>query len=285
MTSTNSKIYKAIFAAAFLFASAIFSFGQELAPLEFVGASDENPDVQTVTLQQVGADARIEVSDERLIRAELATEGETSRLTVAVNTVGQEATEEGREYEGSVRVIDATHSYFIPIKWIVFLFTPKECRGKRTTVQYLSRGTADNFWGVESTFPSPFQSATYTLQRQYDHLLPNQRYFGDSYRLGGCRVCAVRVYVRARGEGEIDDNDSLWFTVSDAANGTNYNPVNIVPGFNDIWTYYPSPYTFYREIPGSVINPEIWNKNAATLDISSQDDTAIDYTRVYIYRY
>ncbi|MDQ3802146.1 MAG: hypothetical protein M3384_22190 [Acidobacteriota bacterium] len=285
MTNNNSKICKVIFAAAFLFASAIFCFGQELAPLEFVGASDENPDVQTVTLQQVGADARVEVSDERLIRAELSTEGETSHLTVAVNTVGLEAGEEGTEYEGSIRVIGDANSYFIPIKWIVFPFTPKECRGRRTTVQYLTRGTADNFVGIESTFPSPFQVASYPLQRRYDELGTNKKYFGDSYRLGGCRVCAIRVYVRAKREGEIDDNDNLWFIVSDAANGTNYNPVNIAPGFSPMWWGQPSPYTFYREIPGSVVNPEILGKNAATLDISSQDDTSIDYTRVYIYRY
>lgn len=284
MTNNNSKICKAIFAAAFMFASAIFCFGQELAPLEFVGASDENPDVQSVSLR-VSPDARVEVSDERLIRAELATEGETAQLNVAVNTVGLEATEEGTEYGGSIRVVDASNTFFIPIRWIVFPFTPKECRGRRVTVQYLTRGTADNFWGIESTFPSPFQVATYPLQRRYDDLGTNKRYFGDSYRLGGCRVCGVRVYVRARAEGELDGNDSLWFTVSDAANGANYNPVNIVNGFSPMWWGQPSPYTFYREIPGSAINPEIWSKNAATLDISSQDDTAIDYTRVYIYRY
>ncbi|HEX8250128.1 MAG TPA: hypothetical protein VF599_18285 [Pyrinomonadaceae bacterium] len=284
MKSSNSKIHKIIFAAVVLFSSAIFCFGQrELPPLDFVGASDENPDVQSVTLQ-VSRDARVEVSDERLIRAELRNEGETSRLEVAVNTFGMEASEEGTEYEGRVTILDV-NAYIIPIKIIIFPFTPKECRGKRVSVQYLTRGTADNFVGLESTFPSPFQAATYALQRQYDDLGTNKKYFGDSYRLGGCRVCGVRVYVRARREGELDDNDNLWFIVSDAANGTTYNPVNIAPNFSPMWWGQPSPYTFYREIPGSVINPEIFSKNAATLDITSQDDTAIDYTRVYIYRY
>jgi hypothetical protein len=286
MKSSNSKIYKVIFAAVFVFASAIFCFGQqELAPLEFVGASDENPDTQSVNLR-VGPDATVEVSDERLIRAELIREGEgeTSRLDVAVNTVGMEGSEEGKEYEGRI-YIGGSNSFIIRIKIIIFWFTPKECRGKRVKVEYLSRGTADNFVGLEATYPSPFQIASYPLQRRYDDTGTNKKYFGDSYRLGSCRVCAVRVYVRARGEGELDDNDNLWFIVSDAANGTNYNPVTIAGQFYPMWNGQPSPYTFYREIPGSVINPELWSKNAATLDISSQDDSAIDWTSVYIYRY
>ncbi|HLL99500.1 MAG TPA: hypothetical protein VK400_00460 [Pyrinomonadaceae bacterium] len=284
MKSSISKIYKVIFAAALLFATAIFCFGQrELAPLEFVGASDENPDVQTVALD-ISPDARIEVSDESLIRAELRTEGESTRLEVAVNTLERKAGEEGTEYEGRVVVSDRD-TFIIPIKIIIFPFTPRECRGRRVSVQYLTRGSFDNFVGVEATFPSPFQVATYPLQRRYDDLGTNKKYFGDSYSLGGCRVCAVRVYVRARREGEIDDNDNLWFIVSDAGNGTAYNPVNIAPPFNPMWWGQPSPYTFYREIPGSVINPEIFAKNTPMLDISSQDDTAIDYTRVYIYRY
>ncbi|HEX8369853.1 MAG TPA: hypothetical protein VF604_15005 [Pyrinomonadaceae bacterium] len=283
MKSSNSKIYKVIFAAAVLFASAIFCFGQrELPPLDFVGASDENPDVQSVNLQ-VGRDATVEVSDGRLIRAELRNEGETSRLDVAVNTFGMEGSEEGTVYEGRVYV-NGSDSFIIPIKIIIFLLTPKECRGKRVSVQYLTRGTADNFVGLEATFPSPYQVATYPPMRRYDD--PGfDRYFGDSYRLGSCRVCAVRVYVRARGEGGLDYNDSLWFQVSDAGNGTNYNPVNIAPGFTTIWNSSSAPFTFYREIPGSVINPEIFAKNAATLDITAQDDTVVDWTSVYIYRY
>jgi hypothetical protein len=283
MKSSNSKIYKVIFAAAVLFASAIFCFGQrELSPLEFVGASDENPDVQSVALQ-VGRDATVEVSDERLIRAELVNDGETSRLDVAVNTLDMKASEEGTLYEGRI-IVKGTDIYYIPIRIIIFPFTPRECRGRKVNVQYQSRGTADNFVGLESTFPSPYQVATYPPMRRYDD--PGfDRYFGDSYRLGGCRVCAVRVYVRARGEGGLDYNDSLWFQVSDAANGTNYNPVNIAPGFTSIWNTSSAPFTFYREIPGSVINPEIWAKNAATLDITAQDDTVVDWTSVYIYRY
>ena len=283
MKSSNSKIYKVIFAAAVLFASAIFCFGQrELTPLEFVGASDENPAVQSVTVQ-ADPDATVEVSDERLIRAELVREGETSRLDVSVNTFGMEGSEEGTAYEGRIH-IGGSNPFIIPIKIIIFWFTPKECRGKRVSVQYLSRGTADNFVGAEAAFPSPYQLATYPIQRRYDDP-GDDRYFGDSYRLGSCRVCAVRVYVRARGEGGLDYNDSLWFQVSDAANGTNYNPVNIAPGFTNIWNSSSAPFTFYREIPGSVINPELWVKNAATLDITAQDDTVVDWTRVYIYKY
>lgn len=284
MKSSTSKIYKTIFAAALLFASAIFCFGQqELAPLEFVGASDENPDVQSVALR-ISPDARIEVSDEKLIRAAVINEGESTRVEVSVNTLEREASEEGTQYDGRVIIHDG-NIFVIPIKIIIFPFTPRECRGKRVSVQYLTRGSFDNFVGVEATFPSPFQVATYPLQRRYDDLGTNKKYFGDSYFLGGCRVCAVRVYVRARREGEIDDNDNLWFIVSDAGNGTTYNPVNIAPAFSPMWWGQPSPYTFYREIPGSVINPEIFGKNTPMLDISSQDDTAIDYTQVYIYRY
>jgi hypothetical protein len=285
MKNYNSMIRRAFFGMALVLASSVFCFAQkELPALDFVGASDENPDRQSVTLQLRG-DARVEVSDERLIQAKLRNEGgETSTLDVAVNTVGLEATEEGTEYEGKVVVLGES-SFIIPIKIIVFPFVPRECRGKRVSVQTLSRGTVDNFVGLEATFPSPYLVSTGILQRQYDDLGTNKKLFGDSYALGGCRVCGIRVYVRARREGELDDNDTLSFGVSDAGNGATYNAVSVALPFAPMWTGQPSPSTFYREIPGSVINPELISKNAPMLDISSQDDTAIDYTRVYIYRY
>ena len=149
----------------------------------------------------------------------------------------------------------------------------------------MTRGSFDNFVGLEATVPSPYLISTGLLQRQYDDPGTNKRLFGDSFRLGSCRVCGARVYVRARREGELFDNDTLAFGVSDAANGINYNPVSVAPAFSPMWTGQPSPFTFYREIGGSVLNPEINAKNAATLDISSQDDTAIDWIRVYIWRY
>jgi hypothetical protein len=177
------------------------------------------------------------------------------------------------------------NTFIIPIKIIIFPFTPRECRGRRVSVQTLTRGTVDNFVGLEATFPSAYLVSTGLLQRRYDDLGTNKKLFGDSYALGGCRVCGVRVYVRAKREGEIYDNDTLSFGVSDAGNGTTYNAIGVAPSFSPMWTGQPSPYTFYREIPGSVINPELTAKNTPMLDISSQDDTAIDYTRVYIYRY
>ena len=286
MKNNSSTIRQIFFGIAFVLASSIFCFAQkELPALDFVGASDESPEAQSVNLQTNG-EARVEVSDERLIHAKLRVNegGETSTLEVSVNTVGLDATEEGTEYEGRVAVLGA-NTFIIPIKIIVFPFVPRECRGRRVSVQVLSRGTVDNFVGLEATFPSPYLVSTGILQRQYDDLGTNKKLFGDSYALGGCRVCGVRVYVRARREGELDDNDTLSFGVSDAGNGATYNPVSVALPFAPMWTGQPSPFTFYREIPGSVINPELTSKNTPMLDISSQDDTAIDYTRVYIYRY
>lgn len=285
MKNNSSMIRRIFFGIAFVLASSIFCLAQkELPALEFVGASDESPEAQSINLQ-VGGDARVEVSDERLINARLRNDGgEFSTLDVAVNTVGLEAVEEGTEYEGRVVVLGA-NSFIIPIKIIIFPFVPRECRGRRVTVQFLTRGTVDNFVGLEATVPSPYLVSTGILQRQYDDLGTNKKLFGDSYALGGCRVCGIRVYVRARREGELFDNDTLSFGVSDAGNGTTYNPVSVAPSFSPMWTGQPSPFTFYREIAGSVINPELISKNTPMLDISSQDDTAIDYTRVYIYRY
>ncbi|MET0752149.1 MAG: hypothetical protein ABWZ66_02200 [Pyrinomonadaceae bacterium] len=252
--------------------------------LDFVGASNENPDSQSVNLQ-VERDARVEISNERLISAKLETgEDGTTSLNISVTTNGVEGSEEGVEFSEKV-IVTGSGEYVIPIQIIIFKSFPRECRGRRTTVQYMTRGSFDNFVGLEATIPSPYLVSTGLLQRQYDDPGTNKRLFGDSFRLGSCRVCGARVYVRARSEGELFDNDTLAFGVSDAANGINYNPVTVAPVFSPMWTGQPSPFTFYREIGGSVLNPEINAKNAAMLDISSQDDTAIDWIRVYIWRY
>jgi hypothetical protein len=284
MKNNSLKIRQIFFGIAFVLASSIFCFAQkELPALDFVGASDESPEAQSLNLQ-VSSDARVEVSDERLIHAKFRNDGETSTLDVSVNTVGLDAVEEGTEYGGRI-VVTGENLYVIPIRIIVFPFVPRECRGRKTTVQILTRGTVDNFVGLEATAPSPYLISTGILQRQYDDLGTNKKLFGDSYALGGCRVCGLRVYVRARREGELDNNDTLAFNVSDAGNGTIYNPVTVALTFSPMWYGQASPFTFYREIAGSVINPELTSKNIPVLDISSQDDTAIDYTRVYVYRY
>jgi hypothetical protein len=285
MKNHNSKALRLFFCTIFVLVSSIFCFGQrELPALDFVGASDENPEAQSINLQ-VERDARIEVSNEKLIQAQLEPQEDgSSRLNVKVTSIGFEAPEEGLEFNERI-LVNGSNVYFIPIRIIIFPFFPRECRGRRTSVQYLTRGSFDNFVGVEATFPSPYLISTGLLQRRYDDLGTNKKLFGDSFALGGCRVCGVRVYVRARREGELDDNDTLSFGVSDAGNGTAYNPVTVAPAFSPMWTGQPSPFTFYREIGGSVLNPEIFAKNNAMLDISSQDDTAIDWIQVYIWRY
>jgi len=285
MKNDSSKTYRLFFCIAFVLVSSIFCFGQkELPALDFVGASDENPDSQSVNLQ-VERDAQIRISNERLISAKIETnEDGTTSLNVSVTTNGAEGSEEGVEFSEKV-VVTGSREYAIPIQIIIFQSFPRECRGRKTTVQYMTRGSFDNFVGLEATVPSPYLISTGLLQRQYDDPGTNKRLFGDSFRLGSCRVCGARVYVRARREGELFDNDTLAFGVSDAANGINYNPVTVAPAFSPMWTGQPSPFTFYREIGGSVLNPEINAKNAAMLDISSQDDTAIDWIRVYIWRY
>jgi hypothetical protein len=282
----SSKCFRVFFCTIFVIASSVFCFGQkELPGLEFVGASDENPEAQSVNLQ-VSPDAGIEVSNERLITAKLeSNEDGTTRLNISVTSVGIEATEEGVEFNENIRVSGA-NPYIIPIHIIIFKLFPRECRGRRTSVQIMSRGTVDNFVGLEPTFPSPYLISTGLLQRRYDDLGTNKRLFGDSFALGGCRVCGVRVYVRARREGELFDNDTLSFGVSDAGNGINYNSVSVATPFAPMWPAgQPSPFTFYREIGGSVLNPEIFAKNTPVLDIVSEDDTAIDWTRVYVWRY
>lgn len=286
MKRINSKFCKMFFCATLVFISAVFCFGQaEISTLEFVGATDENPESQTLALE-VGADAQVEVSNSRLIKAVLASGQETTNLVVSVNTAGVEISgEEGREFIEQI-TIKGAETFIVPIRIIIFPFIPRECRDKRTTVQVITRGTIDNFLGIEPTFPSPYLLAALPLQRRYDDLGTNKRYFGDSFQLGCRRVCGARVYVRARREGELDYNDSLSFVVSDAGNGTAYNPVSVAPAFSPMWTTGgPSVATFYREIPGSVLTPQIFSKNDPRLDIYSQDDSAIDYTRIFIWRY
>jgi hypothetical protein len=285
MKNHSSKCFRVFFCTIFVLASSVFCFGQKEVPaLDFIGASDENPEAQSINLQ-VDPDARIEVSNERLINAKLVVGEEgTTRLNVSVTSVGVEGTEEGAEFNERI-VISGSSSYIIPIRIIIFKLFPRECRGRRTSVQIMSRGTVDNFVGLEPTFPSPYLISAIPLQRRYDDPGTNKQYFGDSFALGGCRVCGVRVYVRARREGELDDNDSLSFGVSDAGNGTSYNSVSAAPPFYNMWTGLPSQYTFYREIGGSVLNPEIFAKNSPVLDIVSQDDTAIDWVTVYVWRY
>lgn len=264
-----------------LFSTAL-CFGQtELPALEFVGAGDYQPESQTVTLN-VPRDSSIEVSDPRLVKAELGDGGERgSELTVSVNTEGLEASDEGTEFEARIIV---ARMYFIPIRFIFFPRVPRECLKKpRLSIQALSRGTVDNFVGIEGTSPSPFLISAVPLQRKYDDLGTNKQYFGDSYDLGKCRVCAVQVWVRAKREGELDTNDSLGFYISDAIGA--YNAVGVGTFFSNMWSGVGSPHTFFTEIPGSVANPEIFSKNRPMLDISSQDDTSIDYTRVYIWKY
>lgn len=264
-----------------LFSTAL-CFGQtELPALDFVGAGDYAPESQTVTLR-VPADSPVEVSDERLVKATLSQAGERdSVLTVSVNTDGLEASEEGSEYEARVVVGGI---YFIPIRFIFFPRVPRECYKKpRLSTQLLMRGTADNFVGTEATAPSPFLISAIPLQRLYDDLGTNKRYFGDSFGLGGCRVCAVQVWVRAKREGELDDNDSLGFYISDAV--APHNAVGVGTFFSNMWTGVGSPHTFFTEVPGSVANPEITGKITPMLDIVSQDDTSIDYSRIVIWRY
>jgi hypothetical protein len=286
MKINELKINKLFFCTLFVLIASVFCFGQEeMSALTFVGASDENPEAQTLDLQ-IERDARVTVSNERLLSAGLeADENGTVRLAVTVTTTGIEAPEEEPLEISEKVLVTGSRSILIPIHIIIFQKFPRECRGRKTTVQYLTRGSFDNFTGVEATFPSSYLISTGLLQRQYDDLGTNKRYFGDSFRLGGCRVCGARVYVRARREGELDDNDSLSFGVSDAGSGTAYNPVSVAPAFSPMWTGQPSPFTFYREIGGSVLNPEITSKNIPMLDILSQDDTAIDWVRVYIWRY
>jgi hypothetical protein len=285
MKNHSSKALRVFFCTIFVLTASIFCFGQkELPALDFVGASDENPEAQTINLQ-VERDARLEVTNEKLISAKLeSSESGATSLTVSVTSVGFEVPEEGREFNEKI-IVSGSDVYIIPIRIIIFPFFPRECRGRRTSVQYLTRGSFDNFIGLEATFPSAYLISTGLLLRQYDDPGTNKKLFGDSFALGGCRVCGVRVYVRARREGELFDNDTLSFGVSDNANGTTYNAVSVAPAFSPMWTGQPSPYTFYREIGGSVLNPEIFAKNAAVLDISSQDDTAIDWIQVYIWRY
>lgn len=226
MKSKSSKSLRVFFCTVLVLVSAIFGFGQkELPALDFIGASDENPDAQSVNLQ-IERDASLEVSNEQLITARLAgnEEGATS-LKVLVNSIGVEATEEGVEFNEEIRVIGSS-TIRIPIRIIIFPFFPRECRGRKTTVQYMTRGSFDNFVGLEATFPSPYLVSTGLLNRRYDDPGTNKQLFGDSFALGGCRrVCGVRVYVRARREGELFDNDTLGFGISDAGNGTSYNEI------------------------------------------------------------
>jgi len=264
-----------------LFSTAL-CFGQtELPALDFVGAGDYRPESQTVTLR-VPADSSVEVSDERLVKAVLNEAGErASELTVSVNTDGLEASEEGTEYEARVIVGGI---YFIPIRFIFFPRVPRECYKKpRLSTQLLTRGTIDNFVGIEATAPSPYLVSTGLLQRRYDDLGWNKQLFGDSYALGGCRVCAIQIWVRAKREGESDGNDTLGFNISDAV--APYNAVGVGTYFSPMWSGVGSPRTFFTEVPGSVANPEITGKITPMLDIVSQDDTAIDYTRVVVWRY
>ncbi len=277
-----SRISMLSFGLSLLLFSTVFCLGQtELPPLDFVGAQDNAPESQTISIR-VPADSRVEISDPRLIGAELREAGEeTSELTVKINTEGLEASDEGIEYGGRIVVGNA---FVIPIRFIFFIKVPKEClRKPRLSIQQLWRGTVDNFVGIEATAPSPYLISTGLLQRRYDELGTNKKLFGDSFALGSCRVCAIQVWVRAKREGELDDNDTLGFDISDAV--MPYNAVSVGPYFAPMWSGVGSPHTFFAEIPGSVANPEISGKTTAMLDVVSQDDTAIDYTRVLIWRY
>ncbi len=279
----NNLKSTALLTLAFLLISAFNIFGQEnVSPLEFIGTADGNPDSQSVSLQ-IPATARVEVSNEQLLTAELRETGEgTSDLIVSVNTQGLEASEDGTLYEGKVTVTDSV-SFIIPIQISIFPFkAPIECWKRKWKAVATVHGTVDNFIGIEATTPSPYL-LTLPLLRQYDQLGTNKQVFGDSFNLGGCRVCGAWIQVRARREGEIFDNDTLSFGVSDAA--LPYNPVTIAPSFAPMWTGQPSPFTFFRVIQGSTLNPQMTSKTSPRIDITSQDDTAIDYSRVTLFYY
>jgi hypothetical protein len=291
----NNLKFTAFLTLAFLLTLAFNAFGQDtLTPVEFIGTLDGPPESQTVSLQ-IPATARIEVSDDKVIRAELRESGEeTSELVVSVNTDGLRGEEdEVTNFEGKITVTDR-ESFIIPINISFFnLKVPKPCRFLRLKgIDTYTRGTTtDNFVGPEASFPSPYLTSLlsgYSHTYLYDTNIVNS-FFGDSFNVGTCRACAIRTQMRLRNNNALGYTDSLATGLSDASNLANHTTT----GFSNIpqlWLQTDpvgavKNITLDTTMTPAALNSNLMSYGSPRLDVWMQDDTTADYTVVRVFRY
>ena len=136
MKSSNSKIYR-------IFSPPPFCSPRQFSVLDSESCRRLNSSArQTKIRTSIGhfagrARRRVEVSDERLIRAELDKKAKPRRSTWRSIPSARKPAEEGTEYEGRI-IVKGEDIYYIPIRIIIFPFTPRECRGRQVSVQYLN---------------------------------------------------------------------------------------------------------------------------------------------------
>jgi hypothetical protein len=291
----NNLKFTAFLTLAILLTLAFNAFGQDtLSPVEFVGTLDGPPESQSVSLQ-VGRDARIEVSDDKVIRAELRESGEeTSELVVTVNTDGLRGEEDSETtFEGKITV-SGSQSFIIPINiWFYNLKVPKECRFRRLKgIDTYTRGTTtDNFVGAEASFPSPYLTSllsSYSHTYFYDTSIVDS-FFGDSFSVGTCRACGIRVQMRLRNNDSLGYTDSLATGLSDASNLANHTTAGF-PSISPLWASTDpvgavKNVTLDANMTPTNLNTHLMNYGSPRLDVWMQDDTSADYTVVRVFRY
>lgn len=154
--------------------------------------------------------------------------------------------------------------------------------------QLFTLGVRDTFGGgADAVSPSPQLQKTFPnlLQVAFDQAPQEGKYFATSMRLGACKVCGMIVQTKLRRAANRAQNDAFHLGVASGVPGQQWP---FIHSSLNLWQNEPPQRTekvVTVVVPVAGLNQAIFNlANPPApffLDFILQDDTSIDYIRVW----